>query len=138
MINTRAFFIKSATAAGLFAGSMALTAGVANAGTTPNWDAVAECESGGNWQANTGNGEFGGLQFKMATWQRFGGTGSPAAASRSKQIEVANRVLAVQGLAAWPECGSEANLPISGKVTKNKNNLNTLIAEIVQAAAGNH
>ncbi len=70
-----------------------------------NWDAVAECESGGDWGADTGNGFYGGLQFKESTWKQFGGTGSPAKASRAEQIAVANRVLAAQGAKAWPKCG---------------------------------
>ncbi len=96
---------------GLVAASMALSGGVANAGPTPNWDAVAQCESGGNWHANTGNGEYGGLQFKPATWAQYGGVGNPAAASREQQIAVANRVLADQGLDAWPKCGTASGLP---------------------------
>jgi hypothetical protein len=70
-----------------------------------DWDAVAQCESGGNWTADTGNGLYGGLQFKESTWRQFGGLGSPARAPRAEQIAVANRVLAVQGPRAWPTCG---------------------------------
>jgi hypothetical protein len=70
-----------------------------------NWDAVAQCESGGNWSADTGNGFYGGLQFKPSTWAENGGVGDPARASRDEQIAVANRVLATQGPAAWPKCG---------------------------------
>lgn len=70
-----------------------------------DWDAIAQCESGGNWSTNTGNGHFGGLQFKPATWASHGGRGNPAGASRGEQIQVAERVLATQGLKAWPKCG---------------------------------
>ncbi|KUI38899.1 transglycosylase [Mycobacterium sp. IS-1496] len=70
-----------------------------------NWDAIAQCESGGNWSTNTGNGHYGGLQFKPATWASHGGRGNPATASRGEQIQVAERVLATQGLKAWPKCG---------------------------------
>jgi len=70
-----------------------------------NWDAVAQCESGGNWSADTGNGFYGGLQFKPSTWAANGGVGDPAMASRDQQIAVANRVLATQGPGAWPKCG---------------------------------
>ncbi|HEU4363425.1 MAG TPA: transglycosylase family protein [Mycobacterium sp.] len=80
------------------------SAAVANADSV-DWDAIAACESGGNWGADTGNGMYGGLQFKPATWKEFGGTGSPATASRAEQIAVANRVLAAQGPGAWPKCG---------------------------------
>ncbi|KHF44176.1 transglycosylase family protein [Saccharomonospora viridis] len=70
-----------------------------------NWDAIAECESGGDWSINTGNGYYGGLQFKLSTWQAYGGTGMPHEASREEQIAVAERVLQGQGIGAWPVCG---------------------------------
>src|ERR1044071_4029042 len=73
-----------------------------SAGAEPNWDALAQCESGGNWCENTGNGYYGGLQFTPATWAANGGTGSPANASRDEQIRVARNVLRTQGLGAWP------------------------------------
>ncbi|GFG50994.1 transglycosylase [Mycolicibacterium agri] len=82
----------------------------ANADTV-DWDAIAQCESGGNWSANTGNGHYGGLQFKPTTWAAHGGFGSPAAASREQQIRVAENVLRTQGLRAWPKCGSAAGGP---------------------------
>ncbi|ABM14738.1 MULTISPECIES: transglycosylase family protein [Mycolicibacterium] len=72
-----------------------------------NWDAIAQCESGGNWAINTGNGHFGGLQFKQATWSANGGVGNPAAAPRHEQIRVAENVLRTQGLKAWPKCGAK-------------------------------
>lgn len=73
-----------------------------------NWDAIAQCESGGNWSINTGNGYYGGLQFSQSTWEANGGSGSPANASRSEQIRVANNVLQSQGIGAWPVCGARA------------------------------
>lgn len=76
-----------------------------------NWDAIAACESGGNWSTNTGNGHYGGLQFKPATWAAHGGVGSPAAATREEQIRVAEKVLATQGLGAWPKCGVQGGVP---------------------------
>jgi resuscitation-promoting factor RpfC len=89
------------------------TTGVAYAESV-NWDAVAQCESGGNWSANTGNGLYGGLQFKQSTWNENGGVGSPATASREQQIAVANRVLATQGTRAWPRCaGNQQLFPIN-------------------------
>src|ERR1700734_2946817 len=75
-----------------------------------NWDAVAHCESGGNRHANTGNGFYGGLQFKPSTWAANGGIGDPATASREQQIAVANRVLATQGPGAWPKCGGDGQV----------------------------
>jgi hypothetical protein len=71
-----------------------------------NWDGVAQCESGGNWGIDTGNGFSGGLQFTQSTWEANGGSGSPSSASRSEQIRVAENVLATQGVGAWPVCGA--------------------------------
>jgi hypothetical protein len=70
------------------------------------WDRLAQCESGGNWSTNTGNGYSGGLQFSSGTWAANGGSGSPATASRAEQIRVAQRVLASQGWGAWPACSA--------------------------------
>jgi resuscitation-promoting factor RpfE len=70
-----------------------------------NWDAIAQCESGGNWAISTGNGFSGGLQFTMGTWHANGGSGSPSSASREEQIRVAENVLHTQGIRAWPVCG---------------------------------
>ncbi|MFZ1177625.1 MAG: transglycosylase family protein, partial [Mycobacterium sp.] len=66
-----------------------------------NWDAIAQCESGGNWGISTGNGFSGGLQFTSSTWHANGGSGSPAGASREEQIRVAENVLHTQGIGAW-------------------------------------
>jgi resuscitation-promoting factor RpfE len=70
-----------------------------------NWDAIAQCESGGNWGISTGNGYGGGLQFTPSTWRSNGGSGSAAGASREEQIRVAENVLHSQGIGAWPVCG---------------------------------
>lgn len=70
-----------------------------------NWDAIAACESGGNWGISTGNGYSGGLQFTPSTWRANGGSGSPNGASREEQIRVAENVLHSQGIGAWPVCG---------------------------------
>lgn len=79
----------------------------ANAADDATWDALAACESGGNWSIDTGNGYYGGLQFSMSTWQANGGSGNPAAASRAEQIRVAENVLASQGWGAWPTCSAQ-------------------------------
>jgi uncharacterized protein YabE (DUF348 family) len=74
-----------------------------------NWDAVAQCESGGNWHINTGNGFYGGLQFDSSTWlANGGGAYAPRAdlASREQQIAVANKLFAARGSAPWPVCGA--------------------------------
>ncbi|WJY97124.1 resuscitation-promoting factor [Corynebacterium fournieri] len=71
------------------------------------WDSLAQCESGGNWAINTGNGFQGGLQFTPSTWAGYGGTAyAPSAhmATREQQIAVAERVQASQGWGAWPAC----------------------------------
>jgi hypothetical protein len=70
-----------------------------------NWDAIAACESGGNWGISTGNGYAGGLQFTSSTWHANGGSGSANGASREEQIRVAENVLHSQGIGAWPVCG---------------------------------
>jgi len=85
-----------------------------SASADPNWDAMAQCESGGNWSADTGNGHYGGLQFSPSTWAANGGVGSPAAATRDEQIGVARNVLRTQGLGAWPVCGGPLAWASSG------------------------
>ncbi|MGW2787181.1 LysM peptidoglycan-binding domain-containing protein [Streptomyces populi] len=75
------------------------------------WDRIAQCESGGNWHINTGNGYYGGLQFSAGTWRAYGGTAyAPTAdkASRSAQIAIANKVQGAQGWGAWPTCSARA------------------------------
>ena len=88
----------------LVAVPLGLATGTASA-AGHNWDAVAQCESGGNWGINTGNGFSGGLQFTQSTWASHGGSGSAHNASKSEQIRVAENVLANQGPGAWPVCG---------------------------------
>ncbi|MGZ4658334.1 MAG: transglycosylase family protein [Blastococcus sp.] len=100
-------------------GAVALTgaaaiSGIAMSGSAQaavhNWDGVAQCESGGNWSINTGNGYYGGLQFSQSTWQANGGGAyAPRAdqASKAGQIAVAERVLSSQGIGAWPVCGAK-------------------------------
>ena len=71
----------------------------------PDWEAVAQGESGGNWQKNTGNGFFGGLQFTQASWELAGGLQyQPRAdmATKEEQISVATMLLQIQGPGAWP------------------------------------
>jgi nucleoid-associated protein YgaU len=104
---TRAIAIAGVTGAAVAAPLMA--AGNASAATASEWDAVAQCESGGNWSINTGNGYYGGLQFSASTWAAYGGTqyaGQANQASKAQQIAVAEKVLASQGKGAWPVCGT--------------------------------
>ncbi len=124
--------VKSAMVGGFVAASLTSSTGVANAAPqAPNWDAVAQCESGGNWAANTGNGFYGGLQFNPTTWSRYGGVGNPAAASRQQQIAVADRVLADQGVEAWPKCGEYAGLP-TGLYSHPAQGIKQIINQIIQ------
>ena len=91
-------------AAALGIGALAAPASAAE----HDWTGVAKCESGGNWSTNTGNGYYGGLQFSASTWSAYGGGSyAPRAdlASAAEQIAVAERVLAGQGIGAWPTCG---------------------------------
>ncbi|MFJ6908135.1 transglycosylase family protein [Streptomyces griseoluteus] len=86
-----------------------MASGSASAATGSEWDAVAQCESGGNWSINTGNGYYGGLQFSASTWAAYGGTQYAATAdkaSKDQQITVAEKVLSAQGKGAWPVCGT--------------------------------
>lgn len=95
-------------------------AGSANAASSSTWDAVAQCESTGNWSINTGNGFSGGLQFTPSTWNAFGGgeyAASAAQASKAQQIAVAERVLAAQGPGAWPVCSQKAGLAKGGNAS---------------------
>ncbi|MFC5663761.1 transglycosylase family protein [Kitasatospora misakiensis] len=94
-----------------------VTATSASAAPTSAWDAVAQCESGGNWSISTGNGFSGGLQFSPSTWKAYGGAAyAPQAhqASRPQQIAVAEKVLAAQGPGAWPVCSAKAGLSKGG------------------------
>ncbi|HEU5454161.1 MAG TPA: transglycosylase family protein [Nocardioides sp.] len=77
------------------------------------WDQLAQCESGGNWAINTGNGYYGGLQFSLSTWQAYGGSGLPSENSRETQIMIAERVRAADGggYSSWPACSQSLGLP---------------------------
>lgn len=94
---------------GAAAASLAATP-AANAAPLEAWEALAQCESGGNWSINTGNGYYGGLQFAPSSWAAAGGTGNPAAASKAEQIRVAENLLQMQGWGAWPSCAARLNL----------------------------
>ncbi|MFD5475009.1 transglycosylase family protein [Streptomyces sp. NPDC127105] len=104
--TTRVVALAGVAGAAVAAPLMAV--GDASAATASQWDAVAQCESGGNWSINTGNGFYGGLQFTNSTWAGYGGTSYASRAdlaSKSQQIAVAEKVLAGQGKGAWPVCG---------------------------------
>ncbi|WP_343243100.1 transglycosylase family protein [Streptomyces sp. SID12501] len=84
-----------------------LAASGASAASGTTWDKVAECESGGSWSADGGNGLYGGLQLTQADWAKYGGLAyavSADQASRSQQIAVGEKILADQGVGAWEDC----------------------------------
>ncbi|QOV37866.1 LysM peptidoglycan-binding domain-containing protein [Streptomyces ferrugineus] len=104
----RAIAVVGVTGAAAVAAPL-MAAGSASAATASEWDAVAQCESGGNWSINTGNGYYGGLQFSASTWAAYGGTAYASTAdqaTKAQQIEIAEKVLAGQGKGAWPHCGT--------------------------------
>lgn len=111
--------LAAATLAGV---GVAATAPVASANV---WDRLAECESGGNWSINTGNGYYGGLQFSQQSWNAAGGSGSPANASKAEQIRVAQNLHSMQGWGAWPSCSNQLGLhgesPSAGATSQGSN-----------------
>lgn len=106
---------RSAAALILAATSATMIAPASQAADVATWEKLAQCESGGNWSINTGNGFYGGLQFTQQSWNGVGMSGSPQYASREAQIEAGERLLAVQGWGAWPAC--TAKLGLSGAAT---------------------
>lgn len=111
-------------AAGVAGSALALPllgAGSASAADAATWDRLAECESGGMWSADLGNGYYGGLQFSQEMWEEYGGlTYAPSAdqASRSQQISVAEKVLDDQGVNAWRSCAPVAGLDEGGEAAE--------------------
>nr|WP_221381672.1 transglycosylase family protein [Actinoplanes polyasparticus] len=110
-----AFAQKTRVALGLaaagVAGAVSLLGPASPAQAAVNWDAIAKCESGGNWSINTGNGYYGGLQFSRSTWKAYGGTkyaSTANKATKAEQIRIAEKVLKGQGIGAWPTCGKKA------------------------------
>jgi len=111
--NTGRTVAKVAVTSAIMGGAGVALAGHAAAAPDSDWDKLAQCESGGNWAINTGNGFHGGLQFTPSTWRSFGGTqyaATPEHASRDQQIAVGEKVLATQGWGAWPSCSSHLGL----------------------------
>ncbi|MPZ89935.1 MAG: hypothetical protein GEU81_18180 [Nitriliruptorales bacterium] len=82
----------------------------ASSGGSGVWDQIAQCESGGSWSTNTGNGYYGGLQFSQSSWEAVGGSGRADQASREEQIARAEQLKAQQGWGAWPSCSSKLGL----------------------------
>ncbi|WP_455351377.1 transglycosylase family protein [Streptomyces sp. SYSU K217416] len=110
---------RIATLAGVTGAAVAVPlmgATSASAASVATWDKVAQCESGGNWSINTGNGYYGGLQFSQSSWAAAGGTKyAPRAdlASKSQQIATAEVLLDMQGPGAWA-CAGAGNLTNDG------------------------
>ncbi|MGI9000942.1 MAG: transglycosylase family protein [Pseudonocardia sp.] len=105
--------VRTALAGAVASGPLVIAAPAAHAASDATWDRIAQCESGGRWDINTGNGYHGGLQFSPRTWRAFGGREfAPHAyqATRAEQIVVAERVLAKQGWGAWPACSRKVGL----------------------------
>lgn len=74
------------------------------------WDALAQCESGGRWGLNSGNGYYGGIQFSLSTWRSLGGTGYPHEHSRETQIALGQKLQARSGWGQWPGCARKLGL----------------------------
>jgi len=106
--------VRGGLAVAALSGAGVAMAAPANAADGATWDALAQCESSGNWNTNTGNGFSGGLQFTPSTWAAYGGSGAPENASREQQIAVAEKVLAGQGWGAWPACSAKLGLSGNG------------------------
>ncbi|MDQ2739422.1 MAG: transglycosylase family protein, partial [Actinomycetota bacterium] len=109
--TTRTLAFRTVTAGVLMGVPILGLATPASAAPDSTWDAVAQCESTGNWAINTGNGYHGGLQFTDSTWAANGGSAYASqaeGATRAQQIAVAENVLASQGWGAWPVCSKKA------------------------------
>ncbi|WP_432151504.1 transglycosylase family protein [Streptomyces sp. bgisy029] len=104
--------VRLATLAGVTGAAVAVPlmgATNASAASVETWDAVAQCESGGNWSINTGNGYYGGLQFSQSSWAAAGGTQYASRAdlaSKDQQIATAEKLLDMQGPGAWACAGA--------------------------------
>ncbi|MET7652673.1 MULTISPECIES: transglycosylase family protein [unclassified Streptomyces] len=113
-IHTRKSSRRTAVLAGaILLAPLGLLSATGNASAADSgvWDRIAQCESGGNWSINTGNGYYGGLQFSAGTWRAYGGTAYASTAdkaSKAQQISVATKVQNSQGWGAWPTCSARA------------------------------
>ncbi|MFI5792870.1 transglycosylase family protein [Streptomyces sp. NPDC051677] len=112
--HTRKSSLKTAVLAGaVLLAPLGLLSATGNAAAADSgvWDRIAQCESGGNWHINTGNGYYGGLQFSASTWAAYGGTAYASTADKAgkaQQISVAAKVQKAQGWGAWPTCSARA------------------------------
>jgi LysM repeat protein len=109
-VRTKQALAGVPVAAGATVVGLGVLTSPAQAATTHNWAGVAQCESGGDWSINTGNGYYGGLQFSQSTWTGYGGAAlAPRAdlATPAEQVQIAEKVLVGQGIGAWPTCGKK-------------------------------
>ncbi len=116
-LSVTARTVAGFTLAGAVVSAPLALATPALAASDATWDSLAECESGGDWNTNTGNGYYGGVQFSQSTWEAYGGTEyAPRAdlATREEQIAIAERTLAGQGWGAWPACSAKTGASGSG------------------------
>src|SRR3954471_5476428 len=105
--------LSSALAAVAVAAPVVAVQAPADAATLSTWSRLAQCESGGRWHINTGNGYYGGLQISGGTWRAYGGkrfARLPSRASKLQQIQVGERIKRGQGWRAWPSCSSRLGL----------------------------
>jgi len=141
--------ITAMAAAGGLAAVALGSATTAEAATDAQWDALAKCESGGNWHINTGNGFYGGVQFSGGTWRAYGGgafASTADKATREQQITIAAKVAASQGWGAWPTCSVKAGIrgasPTApdfgdrGNVAASRSAVRTPIASATNTAKG--
>ena len=111
--KTNSPLVKMAATTVAFGAAAVAFAPAASAAPDSDWDRLAQCEAGGNWAINTGNGYHGGLQFSPSTWAAYGGQEFATyayQATRAQQIAVAERTLAGQGWGAWPACSAKLGL----------------------------
>ena len=105
------------TAAVAVVGGGAAATSASAGGSTAQFEALAQCESGGNWSINTGNGYYGGLQFSAATWRGIGYGGLPHQASKATQIEAGQKLQGLSGWGQWPACSRKLGLSGNGGVS---------------------
>ncbi|BCY13117.1 transglycosylase family protein [Actinoplanes sp. L3-i22] len=105
----------------ILAGGVILAPAAPASAASVNWDKLAQCESGGRWHINTGNGYYGGLQFSRSTWTANGGgkyAKTADKATKAEQIAIAKKLYAKRGLSPWPVCGKKAGVKISSPAKK--------------------
>jgi len=105
------------TAAVAVVGGGAAATSASAGGSIAQFEALAQCESGGNWSTNTGNGYYGGIQFSAATWRGIGYGGLPHQASKATQIEAGQKLQGLYGWGQWPACSRKLGLSGNGGVS---------------------